>query len=221
MGFEWNMSQRFLHMLGRDALKIFQRNLRHWEIGRSEVQDTLRAIESTGTSNPKLPRSFRRGGEPSFKDWQVLDGWKVEIAPRAWVEMRRREEAAAAVKREEVTVYPDPLHGIYARKLPPGVSSRRARVSGQSGKSRPWAGDSCSPWLRKDMADFELDLDEMKRIDIERSNGVRDITWLEISQQSIKENNDLKQVKWRSKPFIKQISQFVKVFQDLFILRNN
>ena len=59
--------------------------------------------------------------------------------------MRRREEAAAAVKREEVTVYPDPLHGIYARKLPPGVSSHRARVSGLSGVFEPWAGDSGSP----------------------------------------------------------------------------
>ena len=69
-------------MLGRDVLKILLRNLRHWEIGRSEVQNTLRAVESTGTSNPSFPQSFQSGEEPSFKDSQVLDGGKVEIAPR-------------------------------------------------------------------------------------------------------------------------------------------
>ena len=106
----------FLHMLGGDALKIFQRNLRHWEIGRSEVQNTFETVESTGTSNPKPPRSFRRGGEPSFKDWRVLDGWKVEIATRAWDEVRGREEAAAAVKMTWRRFDPDPL-AVYIGKI--------------------------------------------------------------------------------------------------------
>ena len=109
MGFEWNLSQRFLHMLGRNALKIFQRNLRHWEIGRSEVQNTFETVESAGTSNPKPPRSFQRGGEPSFKDWRVLDGWKVEIAIRAWDEVRGREDETAAVKMTWRRFDPDPL----------------------------------------------------------------------------------------------------------------
>ena len=116
MGFAWNLSQRFLHMLGRDALKIFQRNQRHWEIGRSEVQNTFETVESAGTSNPKPPRSFWRGGEPSFKDWRVLDGWKVEIATRAWDEVRGREEAAAAVKRTWDRFDPDPL-AVYIGKI--------------------------------------------------------------------------------------------------------
>ena len=89
-------------MLERDALKIFQRNLRHWEIGRSEVQDTLKAIESAGTSNPKFPRRFRRGGEPSFKDPRVFDGRKVGIAPRVSVEERKKRVVALAVEKEGV-----------------------------------------------------------------------------------------------------------------------
>ena len=107
MEFEWNLSQRFLHMLGGDALKIFLRNLRHWEIGRFEVQSTFETIESAGTSNPKPPRSFRRRGEPSFKDSQVPDGGKVRIAPRAWVKEERGKGAAPVVEVKKIMFHPD------------------------------------------------------------------------------------------------------------------
>ena len=108
MGFEWNLSQRFLHMLGRNALKIFQRNLWHWEIGRSEVQNTFETVERAGTSNPKPLPSFRRGGETSFYDWRTWDGRKGGIAPRARDGERRRERAAAVEKKTWRTVYPRP-----------------------------------------------------------------------------------------------------------------
>ena len=108
MGFAWNLSQRFLHKLGWDTLKIITRNLQYWEIGRFEVQSTFETVESTGTSNPKPPRSFRRGGEPYFKDWRTWDGRKDVIAPRAREGERRRERAAAVVKKTWRTVYPRP-----------------------------------------------------------------------------------------------------------------
>jgi len=219
MGFEWNLSQRFLHMLGRDALKIFQRNQRHLEIGRSEVQNTFETVESAGTSNPKPPRSFQRGGEPSFKDWRVRDAWKVEIAPRVRERERRRERVASAVKKKWGTVYPDLPRGIYRNILLPGVCSLRVGVSGQSGVSGPWAGDSGSPWDWAKRCSKDLDLYEFGKDRFWRSNGVREITQLEISQQSIKENNDLKWVNWRTKPKVTQF--FFESFQDLFILENH
>ena len=94
-------------MLGRDVLKILLRNLRHWEIGRSEVQNTLRAVESTGTSNPSFPRSFRRGDRPSFKELRDLSGEKVEIAPRARVEEEKGKGAAPAVEVKKIMFHPD------------------------------------------------------------------------------------------------------------------
>ena len=65
-------------MLGRDTLKIFQRNLRHWEIGRSEVQNTFETVESAGTSNPRLLRVS--GGEESLpsKIYEFLKLGRVE-----------------------------------------------------------------------------------------------------------------------------------------------
>ena len=57
-----------------------------YDIGRSgdpKFKSTFETVESAGTSNPRLPRSFRRGGESSFKDLRVLDAWKSGIAPRA------------------------------------------------------------------------------------------------------------------------------------------
>ena len=57
-----------------------------YDIGRSgdpKFKSTFETVESAGTSNPMTPRSFRRGGEPSFKDLRVLDAWKSGIAPRA------------------------------------------------------------------------------------------------------------------------------------------
>jgi len=56
----------------------------------------------------KPPRRFRRGEQPSFKDSRALDDGKVQIAPRARVEERRRKGAAPAVENEEVTVHPNP-----------------------------------------------------------------------------------------------------------------
>ena len=132
-------------MLGRDALKIFQRNLRHWEIGRSEVQNTFETVESAGTSNPKPPRRFQRGEQPSFKDSRALDDGKVQIAPRARVEERRRKRGGAGGRKRWVTVHPDHPRGIYTRFLQSGVSGLWAGVSGPSGVSGPWAGDSGSP----------------------------------------------------------------------------
>ena len=56
-----------------------------YDIGRSgdpKFKSTFETVESMGTSNPMTPQSFRREGEPSFKDLQVLDDWKVRIASR-------------------------------------------------------------------------------------------------------------------------------------------
>jgi len=42
-----------------------------YDIGRSgdpKFKITFETVESTGTSNPRPPWSFRRGEEPSFKD---------------------------------------------------------------------------------------------------------------------------------------------------------
>ena len=57
-----------------------------YDIGRSgdpKFKSTFETVESAGTSNPRPPRSFRRGEESSFKDSRVFDGRKVGIAPRA------------------------------------------------------------------------------------------------------------------------------------------
>ena len=181
MGFEWNFKHRFLHMLGRDALKIKPRNLWHLEIGRFKVQNTFGTVESAGTSNPKPPRRFRRGEQPSLKDPRVLDDGKVEIAPRARVEERRRKGAAPVVEKEREGFTPDP-RGIYKKFSPSGVFGPWAGVSGQSGVSGPWAGDSGSPWSWADKEKRGLDLYEfgLDTIDFdERSNGVRQnyLTW--------------------------------------------
>jgi len=57
---------------------------------------------------------------------------------------RRGEGAAAVVKGVKKTVYPDPP-AVYSKDQISGVSGLRAGVSGQSGVSGPWAGDSGSP----------------------------------------------------------------------------
>ena len=110
-------------MLGRDALKVFQKNLQHWEIGRFEVQSTFVIVESAGTSNPKPSRSFGRGDRPSFKG-------EIQIAPRLRVRVRKRRMAAAAVKINRETDHPDHPRGIYTKNLPPEVSGPWAGVSG-------------------------------------------------------------------------------------------